>query len=157
MPEAEEASSRAFWAAALANPLPALGVCREVRPTLLQASARSAREREKGGEGGVGVGGCRAGKRARHAPLTYYSPTRHRMQRLVSSQWAVGSGLWSVSVLAMANSLAILTSAILTRLTTPRCALSRCAPSKHSPSKYGHITTPRTFVIDHKLPTFSGA
>ena len=37
MPEAEEADGRAFWAAALANPLPALGVCREVRPTLLQA------------------------------------------------------------------------------------------------------------------------
>ena len=37
MPEAEEADGRAFWAAALANPVPALGVCREVRPTLLQA------------------------------------------------------------------------------------------------------------------------
>ena len=32
----EEADGRAFWAGALANPLPALGVCREVRPVLLQ-------------------------------------------------------------------------------------------------------------------------
>ena len=41
MPEAEEADGRAFWAAALANPLPALGVCREVRPTLLQVSGHN--------------------------------------------------------------------------------------------------------------------
>ena len=38
MPEAEEADDRAFWAAALINPLPALGVAREVRPAVLRAT-----------------------------------------------------------------------------------------------------------------------
>ena len=38
IPDAEDADDLAFWVAALVNPVPALGVCREVRPRLLEAS-----------------------------------------------------------------------------------------------------------------------
>jgi len=43
MPDAEDACERAFWAAALINPLPALGVCAEIRPVVLEAADASAR------------------------------------------------------------------------------------------------------------------
>ena len=115
MPEAEEASSRAFWAAALANPLPALGVCREVRPTLLQASsssscsgsssgivvvvvvvvrptllqasARSDRERER--ERGRGMSGREA--RTCREPTTKLRATECNAWSVVCGQWC-----WSV-------------------------------------------------------------
>ena len=38
MPDAESADELAWWAAALINPMPALGVCKEVRPMALQAA-----------------------------------------------------------------------------------------------------------------------
>ena len=43
MPEADLADERAFWTAALINPLPALGVASEVRPAVLCADAAGPR------------------------------------------------------------------------------------------------------------------
>ena len=37
LPDADDADDCAFWTAALINPLPALGVCREIRPMVLSA------------------------------------------------------------------------------------------------------------------------
>jgi hypothetical protein len=43
MPDADEVDNRAFWVAALINPLPALGVALEVRPSVLAATSSLAR------------------------------------------------------------------------------------------------------------------
>ena len=43
MPDAEDADDRALWVAALINPLPALGVSREIRPAVLEAADGLAR------------------------------------------------------------------------------------------------------------------
>ena len=43
MPDADDIDDLAFWTAALVNPLPALGVCSEIRPAVLEASSTSAR------------------------------------------------------------------------------------------------------------------
>ena len=43
MPPSDEPTERAFWVAALINPLPAMGVSLEIRPTLLTAKSAEAR------------------------------------------------------------------------------------------------------------------
>lgn len=46
MPNPTDPSGRAVWAAALINPLPGLGVAREIRPAVLSATGDSRRQLE---------------------------------------------------------------------------------------------------------------